>query len=367
MTSWLGPFGRSLHPAARISFALLAAAAFGCSLALACADLLGFTAGNARAWEDRAARLQAEGCYAESRTALEAAVRASPRRSSAWIALGLEREAALDYSAAERCLLEAARVDRTYQPRWTLANFYFRRDDAERFWLWARRAAGMASRDLTPLLALCSRTGADPAEIARRIMPDNLAARRAYMTFLLRAGRPAPAGALAVEIAPRARAEDRPALLDACNAMLAAGDSVRALPVCNAVAPAEPFSSQGFDWRLPAVEGVWAAHDPDRLELRLSLSGAQPANCELLWRYLAPARRHRLEYEAAPPGRGFFWVALSPAGRPLTQSADLADLPAGALLFEGAARLALIYRRVPGSVRAAGELWLRNLKLHSEP
>jgi hypothetical protein len=356
-----------LHPAARISLALAATAAFVCSVTLACADWLASTrTGNARFWEERAAALQVEGRYTESRAALEAAVRSSPRRSSTWIALGLEREAAFDFAAAERCLLEAARIDRTYAPRWTLANFYFRRNDA-RFWLWARHAADMASRDLTPLLALCSRTTAAPEEIARRIMPGNAPARRAYMTFLLRAGRVAPAGALAAELAPHARAEDRPALLDACNALLAAGDIGHARTVCRA--PVESFAaaptSQGLDWRLPAVEGVWVAHDPEWLALRFSLSGAQPEQCELLWRYLAGPCR--FEYETAAPGPGFAWIVLSRAGKALAESADLAGRPSGALLIESGARLALVYRRTPGNVRAIGELWVRNAELHPIP
>lgn len=339
--------------------ALLPARLIGLSLFVLSLWLASTRSSDARLWEDRAAALAAEGRYSESRAALETAVRLSPRRSSPRIALALDDEAALDFAAAERHLLEAARIDTTYAPRWTLANFYFRRNDP-RFWHWARRAAEMAQRDLTPLLALCSRTAASPEEIARRVLAGNRAACRAYMTYLVRAGRLAPAAALAAELAPQARPEEAPALLEACNALVATGDVRHARIVCPA--PEKSFAaaptSQGLDWRLPPVEGVWASHDPARRALRFSLSGAQPPHCELLWKYLAGPTR--FEYETAAPGPGFAWLALSRNGRPLAESPDLADHPNGALLIENAARLALVYRRPPGSVRASGELWIRH-------
>src|SRR5262245_55664891 len=67
---------------------------------------------------------------------LERAVALNPWDTTARIRLGLRREAAGDLDRAEQDLLEAARHDRLYLPRWTLANYYFRRGNTARFWQW---------------------------------------------------------------------------------------------------------------------------------------------------------------------------------------------------------------------------------------
>jgi len=60
---------------------------------------------------------------------------------------------------AERCLLEAARRSRKYEPRWALTNFYFRRGRAEEFRRWAGEAVKISYGDLTPLFDLCRQVG----------------------------------------------------------------------------------------------------------------------------------------------------------------------------------------------------------------
>jgi len=49
------------------------------------------------------------------------------------IGLGLQFEADGDFGRAEKKLLEAYEVDHTYLPRWSLANYYFRRDNIPAF------------------------------------------------------------------------------------------------------------------------------------------------------------------------------------------------------------------------------------------
>jgi hypothetical protein len=93
----------------------------------------------------------------------------SPRSSDSWIAEGLAAEEARDYAHAERALLEAARIDRQYLPAWTLANFYFRRNDPEHFWPWARHAARMAYDDRAPLVRLAHEFEPDPRRILDRL------------------------------------------------------------------------------------------------------------------------------------------------------------------------------------------------------
>jgi hypothetical protein len=70
--------------------------------------------------------------------ALAAASQLNPLDSSIWIHRGLSAEFAGDFARAEKFLLEAARVDKLFDPRVTLANYYFRRNNPEQFWRWTR-------------------------------------------------------------------------------------------------------------------------------------------------------------------------------------------------------------------------------------
>ena len=129
--------------------------------------------GNARYQDHWAAILEDSGKDpAAALAAMEAAVASNPRDSSSWMELGLRAERDGDLQKAERCLLEAARVDRQYDPRWTLANFYFRKSDWENFWLWAREAAAMSYGDSAALFRLGWRATQDPALILSRAIPD---------------------------------------------------------------------------------------------------------------------------------------------------------------------------------------------------
>ena len=112
--------------------------------------------------------------------------RNSPPSSAAWIAAGLAAEESGDFAAAERDLLEAARIDHQYLPAWTLANFYFRRGDAQ-FWPWARMAAGLAYDDLAPLLQLADAQESDAARLLDRL-GDSPRLHRAYLDYLIGKG-----------------------------------------------------------------------------------------------------------------------------------------------------------------------------------
>ena len=70
---------------------------------------------------------------------LETALKLDRYNAQAAIELALQDESEGNYSEAEKLLLGAFTVDRTYVPRWTLANFYFRRNNLPAFWTWARR------------------------------------------------------------------------------------------------------------------------------------------------------------------------------------------------------------------------------------
>src|ERR1700682_3219283 len=93
---------------------------------------------------------------------LRRAVALNPGLSKSWLALGIHLELQGSAEEAEHCYLEAARRDRQFLPAWTLANFYARRQDATRFWPWARHAAQMSYDDIRPLLRLGFRLTPSP-------------------------------------------------------------------------------------------------------------------------------------------------------------------------------------------------------------
>jgi tetratricopeptide (TPR) repeat protein len=139
---------------------------------------------------------------------LRTAVRLNPRLSSAWIHLGLDAEADGNLQDAETELLRAARVDHLYLPAWTLANFYFRRSDAPKFWLWAKQAAKLTYDDYRPLLRLADALDTSPSRVATRL-GDGEPLLRAYLDLLINAHRLDAAREVAGLLAARHDPADR--------------------------------------------------------------------------------------------------------------------------------------------------------------
>ena len=122
--------------------------------------------------------------FDSSEAELRAAVSLNPRLSSAWIRLGLDAEADGNLPQAEADLLQAARVDHLYLPAWTLANFYFRHGDADRFWAWASRAAALTYDDYRPLLRLADALEPSPLRVATQL-GGGAPLLRAYLDLLI--------------------------------------------------------------------------------------------------------------------------------------------------------------------------------------
>jgi hypothetical protein len=139
---------------------------------------------------------------------LRAAVTLNPRLSSAWIQLGLDAEADGNLPEAETDLLRAASVDRLYVPAWTLANFYFRRGDAAKFWPWARQASSLTSDDYRPLLRLADSIETSPQQVATRL-GGGAPLLRAYLDILINAHRLDSAREIAGLLARRHDSVDR--------------------------------------------------------------------------------------------------------------------------------------------------------------
>src|SRR5579864_5226014 len=146
---------------------------------------------------------------------LETAARLNPSDSAVRIRLGLRAESQRDFARAEKYLLEAAQIDKLFLPRWTLANYYVRVGDADKFWPWARQALEMGYGDLTPLFELCWRVSPEPD-----IMPRQHSVLGQYLSFLLAHDHFEAAGPVAERFLDRAVPADTAVLLNYCDRLI---------------------------------------------------------------------------------------------------------------------------------------------------
>jgi len=109
----------------------------------------------------------------------------NPLAAAPRMRLGLDAEIHGDIRAAEKWLLDAARVSRQFEPRWTLSNFYFRQSRADDFWTWIRQALAVSYGDRTPAFDLCWRFSQNPKAILDRAIPDRHDVLAAYLIYLI--------------------------------------------------------------------------------------------------------------------------------------------------------------------------------------
>jgi len=354
--------------------------------------------GNA-AYYVRLAALIQDSDPAPSTAALRRAVALNPRDSAAWVELGLRAEAAADLAGAERSLLRAASVDRQFLPKWSLANYYFRHGNAGKFWFWAREAAQMSYGDLTPLFALCWKVTNDGALIARELDLRRADAEANYLAYLTKQDRTEPMTGAATRLLAWNREADVPVLLAACDRLIADNRAQPAIRIWNplaelhripyaALAPGSGTSltdgdftaapsAQGFAWRLPGATGVSALLEEQPAGLRISFSGRQPEECDVLTQ-IVPIMENspyqlRFWYRTSgiAPGTGLGWritdlhgASMLAQGKSLASESETQAIfpfttPAGSTLV----RLTLTYRRALGTTRIEGYVVLRKLRL----
>lgn len=325
------------------------------------------------------AALQAEYGGGDPRPLLERIAALNPTAAAPRIQLGLAAELRGDAAEAERRLLEAYKLDRQFETRWTLANFYLRQGRADDFWTWMRSALEMSYGDRRPAFDLCWRMSGDAEEISRRSIPDRPEVLAAYVSYLLDTGRAVNAAAPALRLARAGRDRDKPLLYAAVDALIVdaliegrrGADAVQLWQALGHPAPAgvtnpsfaAPLVEHGFDWRLSRPQGVTHLSVDAPAGHRIQLSGAQPESTELLRQAvggLQPGATYRLQWEARTdqlrPAAGFEWRIAEAA----------ADLQAGQLVFTAPGEIAILrlhYARPQGEVRAEGWLELRGVRL----
>jgi hypothetical protein len=344
----------------------------------------------------RLALLTGDEYPARALAALRQAVELNPADGRAWVELGLRLEETGDLAGAQKSLLRAAAEDRTYLPRWTLLNFYFRRGDADKFWYWAKAATPMIYGDPMPLFHFCGRVNED-GRLIERLDIRQPQIQAGYLFYLLDSGHAGLAGGASRRLLADNRETDVRLLLDACDWLIEAKRTddaaaiwdglwqrgrlpFRARPGADSILTNGDFAvsptGHGFDWRLPDTEGISAAREEDPAGLRLTFSGMQAESAEPLIEYVRVEedRSYQLKYGYRTSGieanSGLTWRVTSLDGAAIASGQELSsdDPAAGSVTFvipEGCrmVRLSLAYQRRPGTTRIAGYVVLRNVEL----
>ena len=370
-------------------FVLAIAAMYSIRLALADAAFRKHTPQSvARALEilpDRASyllfRAQQMDYNGENSTALlERAAAVNPLSSVPRIRLGLAAEARGDFSGAEKWLLDTARVDGQFEPRWTLANFYFRRERTGEFWKWMRAALEVSYGDRRLAFDLCWRMTQNAEEVLAQAIPDRHDVLAAYLYYVMDQRHEAT-GAVALKLAQLHDRSDVAELETACDLLINDGKLAEARELWRQVGHAqtgliangdfatEP-SGHGFDWHPSRAEGLTDVALTG--SYRIAFSGRQPESSELLRQFvvLQPGKVYSLRWEARTQGfaspSGIEWTAgathgaLEPAQDWRSGGLDFKmDFKAEAALVP----VTLAYRRPTGQARAEGSIEIRAVSL----
>jgi hypothetical protein len=324
---------------------------------------------------------------------LETALNLNGYNAQAAIELALQDESEGNYGAAEKLLLGAFAVDHTYLPRWTLANFYFRRDNMPAFWIWARKAAEMPTEDMGPLFELCWHVTPDAGQIAKAVLNDDRGLVRQYLGFLGEKGQTDALAKVAQRLVQVGNPEmDRSFLLGSVNWLVTANDAAGASGVWKSMVeqrwvaadPTIPNNGEfnreplpvAFDWTLPEFPGLHSW--PGSSGLETEFSGEEPENCLIAEQYLTLAPgRYSLSYSyhttGIAPGTGIRWQILdAKTGNTVAESEALSSdeqtrtnwtfvIPDGVSIQ----RLRLAYQRALGTPRISGTLLVISTRIQA--
>jgi tetratricopeptide (TPR) repeat protein len=315
--------------------------------------------------------------------------------SDAAIDLGLRYEADGDYQGAEKLLLHAFAVDRTYAPRWSLANFYFRRGDTPSFWKWARLAAEMPDNDISALFDLCWRVSSDPATIDANIIEDNPSVLRQYVDFLDDKGDMSAAVHPALRLVEVGSADtDHARLFDLTDRLIASDDSSAAASLRdelirrhwivadssipnNAEFARDPLPI-GFDWTLQEATGLHSW--PGSSGLVTEFTGDEPDTWIIAEQaLLLQPGKYRLDSSyhtrGIPANTGIRWeIADMHSDTPIASTPFLSSetkttitMPFTLDSQTHLVRLRLVYRRQLGTPRVSGTLVIPSIRIQPTP
>jgi hypothetical protein len=333
--------------------------------------------------------------HEHARDLLDTSLRLNRFDAQADIELGLQYEAEGNFKLAEQALLDAYAIDHTYLPRWSLANYYFRRDNMSAFWAWARSAAEMPSDDIGPLFELCWRVSPDPEKITYAILNEKPEMIRQYLSFLLAKDQFSTVAIVAPRLVRSGDPDtDRPLLFAVVNRLAAVNDATEANALWhllieqhwvvadttvpnNANFAREPLPVS-FDWNLPEYSGLHSW--PGASGLETEFTGSQPEDCTVAEQAVAlTPGNYTMNYayrtSDIPPGTGIQWQIIDAKSN--TVLADSPDLSSDALKHVALAfavppevpliRLRLAYRRALGTPRISGILVVLSTQIRANP
>jgi hypothetical protein len=326
---------------------------------------------------------------------LTTALRLNRYNAQADIELGLQYEAEGDFERAEKLLLDAYSVDHTYLPRWSLTNFYFRRDNLPAFWRWARSAAEMPADDVQALFELCWRVSPDSAKITAAILNEKPELLRQYLQFLLAKNQLQTLAGVAPRLIRTGDPEsDRPLLFSVLNRLVATNEGVAASAVWQSMIAQHwiiadttvpnnaNFARQplpvSFDWSLPEYPGLHSW--PGASGLETEFTEGLPEDCTVAEQVvtLTPGdytMTYAYRTSDIPPDTGLQWeIVDAKSNTVLSNSTDLSSntLNHAALAFSVSPgtslfRLRLVYRRTLGTPRISGTLVVVSTRIQAHP
>jgi hypothetical protein len=327
--------------------------------------------------------LQTEYAGGDSVRLLQRAAQLNPRSSAPRIRLGLAAEISGDPATAERWLLEAASIDRQFETRWTLANFYFRQGRADDFWKWIRSALEISYGDRRLAFDLCWRMSTDDREILARAIPERREVVAAYLSYLIDKREMTALVPVAMKLVANHMHDDSPLLYAAVDALIYGGDFQEASELWQQLGYPRPSGvsnpdfatapvGHGFDWRIVEQPGVAHTALDSPLGHRIRLNGRQPESAELLRQVvggLKTGTSYTLHWQARtgglPSRTGLEWrIAGVSAVLPGSE-----NWSGGEVVFTADsdhAVLVLTYRRPEGETRAEGTLDLRQVTSSKE-
>lgn len=311
----------------------------------------------------------------------------------------LAAESRGDIAVAEKWLLQAERYSHTWLPRWTLANFYYRHQRLPEFWRSMRDALARSYGDRRAAFRLCRDAGATPAFLLENVLPPTPDILNAYVHFLIEEhetdGLLAAGMRYAATVPVGDRAKVSETLLAATEALLAADQPGPALQFWNLLCARRfipysrwdpqsplvngnfhpPLATPAFDWRTPATTGVMVLFGVPADGVKISLSGQQPEDAELLAQFvcLKAGYRYRFAFDyrtlnIAPEETGLRWRIGEYSSRYLAanewQNSSL-DFSVPDAAGSGLAKIGLIAARRAGHARNEGEIWIRRARLEA--
>jgi len=320
-------------------------------------------------------------------------LRINPLDSRILIALGLREEFHGDSVGAERELKQAVVVDHQYTPAWTLAGYYVRSDQPDKFWPVVQHVLLLdpLAVDLRPLFDLCWHETEDPAKIAS-VLPRRDSILVPYLQFLVETKRIDAAALLTpsvLAVADRTSVSDRDQLLNLIDLLLEKDRTKEAVDVWNQLVDrgmilngklnpgnGESLADPGFQYPLITRAFAWKIEMPPGIagringSARFELDGNQPEKALMLSTIAAvtPGHAYRLSWKsdstrlASPNDPGFILRVRKLAECHPAQSAS------GSCDFEVPAAVdhvpvELWYERALGTVRAQGVFQLTEVQL----